>query len=91
LKFEANNYNIVDLPESWKMGMFNGWKVIYKDWSNVMYASSTCHLYSDLSLEWIYDYDRELDAVALTLYVPSDLSKSSPIKVWVKIKPLMGD
>ena len=56
-----------------------------------MYASSTCHLYSDLSLEWIYDYDRELDAVALTLYVPSDLSKSSPIKVWVKIKPLMGD
>ena len=91
LKFEANNFNIADLPESWKMGMFNGWKAIYKDWSNVMYASSTCHMYSDLSLEWIYDYDRELDAVALTLYVPSDLSKSSPIKVWVKIKPLIGD
>ena len=91
LKFAADNYSIVDLPESWRMGMFNGWKAIYKDWYNVMYASPTCHLYSDLSLEWMYDYDRELDAVALTLYVPSDLSKSNPIKVWVKVKPLMGD
>ena len=91
VKIDASNYNIVDLPETWKMGMFNWWKAIYKDWSNVMYASKNCHLYSDLSVEWTYGFDRELGAVMLTLYLSSDLSKSNPIKVWFKAKPLISE
>jgi hypothetical protein len=69
------------------MGMYNGWKAIYKDWTNILFASKTCHLYSELWLEWTYDYDRELDAVVLTLYQSSDLLRRYPIKVWFKVKP----
>ena len=87
VKFEAEDYKIVDLPENWKMGMYNGWKAIYKDWTNILFASKTCHLYSELWLEWTYDYDRELDAVVLTLYQSSDLLRRYPIKVWFKVKP----
>ena len=91
LKIEANNYNIVNLPESWKMGMFNWWKAVYKGWDNILFASPTCHLYSEIWLEWTYDFDRELEAVVLTLYQPSDFSKSNPIKVWVKVQPFIKD
>jgi hypothetical protein len=89
VKFEADNYSIVDLPEIWRMGMFNWWRAIYKDGTNVLFSSPTCHLYSELWLEWTYDYDREMDAVVLNLYQLSDLSKSNPIKVWFKVKPFM--
>ena len=89
LKVEANNYNIVELPEKWKMWMYNGWKAIYKDWSNVLFISPTCHLYSEIGLEWTYDYDREMEAVVLTLYQLSDFSKKNPIKVWFKVKPFL--
>ena len=86
---EAKWYNVVDLPEKWKMGMFNGWKAVYKDWTNVLFVSPTCHLYSELWLEWEYSYDREREAIILTLYQPSDLLKSNPIKLWFKVKPLV--
>jgi hypothetical protein len=71
------------------MWMFNWWKAVYKDWTNVLFASQTCHLYSELWLEWTYEYDRELDAVVLTLYQLSDLSKKYPIKVWFKVKSFL--
>ena len=89
VKIEANNYKIVDLPVKWNMWMFNWWKAVYKDWTNVLFASQTCHLYSELWLEWTYEYDRELDAVVLTLYQLSDLSKKYPIKVWFKVKSFL--
>ena len=87
VKFEAKNFNVVDLPEKWKMGEFNWWKAVYNNWTNVLFASPTCHLYSEFWLEWTYDFDRELQAVVLTLYLPSDLTKKNPIKVWFKAKP----
>jgi hypothetical protein len=68
------------------MWMFNWWKAVYKDWTNVLFASQTCHLYSELWLEWEYSYDRWLGAVWLTLYQSYDWNKSSPIKVWFKVK-----
>jgi hypothetical protein len=79
----------MNLPLEWKMGVFNWWKSVYKDWTNMLFVSSSCYLYSELWLEWTYDYDRELDAVMLTLYQLSDLSKSSPIKLWFKAKPFV--
>ena len=91
VKFEADGYSIADLPEKWKMGEFNWWKVVYKDWENILFASKTCNLRSEYWLEWTYDYDRELDAVLLTLYQKSDLYKKYPIKVWLKVKPLIGE
>jgi hypothetical protein len=71
------------------MDIYNGWKVVYKDGDNVLFISPTCDLYSEIWLEWTYDYDRELDAVLLTLYQLSDLSKSYPIKVWLKAEPFL--
>ena len=96
INFDANNYNydIVSLAEEWKMGMFNGWTAIYNKrwWDNILFVSPTCHLYSEVWLEWTYDYDIWLSAVVLTLYEPSDdLTKSNPIKVWFKVKPLIGE
>jgi hypothetical protein len=79
------------LPEKWKMGMFNWWKAIYKDWTNILFVSPSCYLYSELWLEGSYDYDRERDAVALTLYQLSDLSKKYPIKIWFKVKPFSAN
>ena len=87
LKIDAPNYNVVDLPETWKMGMFNWWKVIYKDWNAILFLSPTYHLYSEIWLEWTYVYDREQDSLQLTLYQPSDLSRINPIKLLVKVKP----
>lgn len=84
---EAESYNIVTLPESWKMGMFNWWKSVTKDWNNVLFISPSCHLYSELWLEWTYVYDMGQNGMMLTLYQSSDLSKSNPIKLWVKVKP----
>ena len=89
LKIEADTFNIMNLPLEWKMGVFNWWKSVYKDWTNMLFVSSSCYLYSELWLKWTYDYDRELDAVMLTLYQLSDLSKSSPIKLWFKVKPFV--
>ena len=86
---EAEWYKIESLPENWKMGMFNGWKAIYKDWTNILFISPTCHLYSEIWLEWKYSYDVWQEAVVLTLYQPSDLSKSNPIKIWMKVKPFI--
>jgi hypothetical protein len=77
---------LVDLPEKGSMWAFNGGKAIYKDWTNILFISPTWYLYSELGLEWDYDYDRELDAVVLTLYQSSDLDKKHPIKVWIKVK-----
>ena len=89
LKVEADNYNVVDLPEVWKMWMFNGWKAVYKDWTIVLLISPTWHLYSEYWLEGSYDYDREIWAVELTLFELSDLGKSHPIKVWLKVEPFL--
>jgi hypothetical protein len=87
LKIDAPNYNLVNLPETWKMGMFNWWKAVYKDWNNVLFMSPLSHLYSEIWLEWTYVYDREQDSLQLTLYQSSDLQKANPIKLWVKVKP----
>ncbi len=84
---EAENYNVVALPKTWKMGMFNWWKAVYKDWNNVLFLSPTCHFYSELWLEWTYVYDREQNSSLITLYQLSDLEKNSPIKVLFKVKP----
>jgi hypothetical protein len=91
VKFEADGYTIADLSEKWKMGEFNWWKVVYKDWENVLFVSKTCSLRSDYWLEWTYDYDRELDAVKLTLYQKNDISKKYPIKVRLKVEPFMAN
>ena len=72
------------------MGMFNWWRVVYnKNWDNVLFVSPSCHLYSEVWLEWEYGYDLWQEAVVLTLFQPSDLSKSNPIKVWMKVKPFI--
>ncbi len=87
LDIEAPNYGIVTLPENWKMGMFNWWKVVYKDWNNILFVSPTYHLYSEIWLEWIYAYDRVHNALQLTLYQPSDFMDANPIKLLLKVKP----
>ena len=90
LKIEASDgYNVADLPENWNMWMFNWWKAVFKDWTNILIASPTCHLYSEFGLEWTYSYDREKDAVVLELYDPSDLQKVHRIKVWLKTKSFL--
>jgi len=89
IKIEAENYNVLDLPENWEMWIYNWWKVVSIDWNNVLFASKTCQLYSEIWLEWTYSYDRELGAVKLTLYQISDLNKSKPIKIWLKADPLV--
>jgi hypothetical protein len=76
------------LPEKWNMWMYNGWKVVYKDWINQLFISPTCHLYSEYWMEWTYNYDRWLQAIEMTLYLSSDTNKKNPIKVWMKAKPL---
>ena len=87
---EALGYKIEDLDEKWKMGMFNWWKVIYsKNWDNVLFISPSCHLYSEMWLEWAYSYDLWQESVLLTLYQSSDFSKSNPIKIWMKVKPFI--
>ena len=88
VKIEADNYNIVNLPERWMMWMYNWWKVVYKDWMNVLFVSPTGHLYSELWLEWTYAYDREMNAILLTLYQYSDSYKNNPIKLWLKVVPM---
>jgi hypothetical protein len=90
VKIEAADvFKVVDLPENWNMWMFNWWKVVHKDWTNILIASPTCHLYSEFGLEWTYSYDRESDAVVLELYDPSDLQKTHRIKVWLKTKSFL--
>ena len=82
-------YGVDSLPEKWNMWMFNGWTVVHKDGNNILIASPTCHLYSEYGLEWTYDYDKDRDAVLLTLYEPHDLQHSYPIYVWLKTKPFL--
>mgnify|MGYP002853791363 CR=1 FL=1 len=88
-KVVADWYIVVDLPEVWKMWMFNGWKAVYKDGTIILLISPTWHLYSEYGLEGFYDYDRELDAVILTLYQLSDLKHKNPIIVWLKVLPFL--
>jgi len=85
----ADGYEVVDLPEDWRMGMFNGWKAVYKDWEIILLASPTCHLYSEIWLNWSYSYDIWQQSVVLTLYPANDIQKSNPIKVWFKVKPFL--
>ena len=87
IKLEAEWYTIKDLSNRNDMWMFNWWKVVYKDWVNLLFISPTWHLYSELGLEWWYSYDRELQAIVLTLYQLSDLQKTNPIVVWLKVEP----
>ena len=89
VKIEAEWYNVENLPENWNMWMFNGWQVVHKDGNNILIASPTCHLYSEYGLEWIYTYDSERDAVLLELFEPSDVNRTSPIKVWLKTKSFL--
>ena len=90
MKIEADNYKVVDLPENGKMWMFNWWNVVYsKNGDNILFVSPSCHLYSEIWLEWTYSYDIWQESVVLTLYQMSDLSKSNPIKVWMKVKPFV--
>jgi len=90
VKVEADSFDVVDLPENWRMWMFNWGFAVHKDWDVVLIGSPTCHLYSELSLQWSYSYDREKNAVLLILYQPSDIAKSFPIKVWVEIAPFLA-
>lgn len=87
-RVEAEKYTVKELPEKWNMWMYNGWKVVYKDWINQLFISPTCHLYSEYWMEWTYNYDRWLQAIEMTLYLSSDTNKKNPIKVWMKAKPL---
>ena len=88
VKIVADSYNIVKLPEDWRMWMFNWGQAVYKDWNIVLLASPTCHLYSELWLDWTYLYDSDNNAVLLTLYQPSDFEdRLSPIKVLLEINP----
>ena len=87
MKIEAEWYAIKDLPDNGAMWMFNGWKAVYKDWENVLFISPTGHLYSELWLEWTYDYDRELESIILTVYQLSDIQKKNPIKLRLKVQP----
>lgn len=86
---DEGNYKKKDLPKSWNMGMFNGWKAIYnKDWDSILLVSPTCHLYSELWLRWTYRYDIWSKSLELTLYQFSDSKKNNPIKLFIKAKPL---
>jgi hypothetical protein len=89
LKIEADNYKISKLPEVWMMWRFNWWNVISKDWTNILYISPSCYLYSELWLQWDYSYDRGLGAVLVTLYQYTDPKKKNPIKIWMKVKPFL--
>jgi hypothetical protein len=87
---EAESFDIVGLPENWRMGMFNWGSAIYKDWDIVLFASPTCHLYSEIWLQWTYSFDRERNAVLLVLYLPWDSLKDFPIKVWLETSTFLA-
>ena len=87
----ANVYKIWDLAKDWNMWMFNWWKVVSKDWNNVLIVSPTCHLYSEYWLEWTYSYDVWAEAVVLTLFESSDLERENPIRVWLKTKSFIAN
>ena len=89
LNIEAEWYTVTNIPKEWNMWMFNWWRVVHKDGNNVLLASPTCHLYSEYGLEWTYSYDSERDAVLLTLFEPSDINRSSPIRVYLKTKSFL--
>ncbi len=89
---DVGNYRKENLDEVWKMGMFNWWTVIFdKDWNNVLFISPTCHLYSEWWLEWEYSYDSWNKYLKITLYQKSDLKENNPIKLLLKVKPLVLD
>lgn len=87
IKIDAGNYWVSNLPDNWKMWIFNGWKAVYKNWENVLFISPEWHLFSELWMNWEYDYDRELQSLLFTLYETSDLQKKNPLKIWVKAEP----
>jgi len=90
IKIEADGYTVKDLSNDGWMWMFNWWKAVYRDWENVLFISPTGHLYSELALEWTYDYDRELQTIVLTVYQLSDLQKKNPIKVRLRVQPFVA-
>ena len=90
VKVDAPNYVIVNLSENGIMWMFNGWKAVYQDGNIVLLISPTGYLYSELWLEWNYTYDREVWAIELTLYQPSDFTKSNPIRVRLTVNSFVG-
>ncbi len=87
---DVGNYFVKhDLPKVWNMGMFNWWKAVYdKEWNTMLLVSPTCHLYSELWMEWIYGYDKAKDALSLMLYQSRDVQKKNPIKLLLKVNPL---
>jgi hypothetical protein len=87
---DVGNYFVKhDLPKVWNMGMFNWWKAVYdKEWNAMLLVSPTCHLYSELWMEWIYGYDKAKDALSLMLYQSRDVQKKNPIKLLLKVNPL---
>jgi len=89
VKLEADNYNVVDLSPNWKMWLFNWGKAIHKDWTNLLFTSPRCQMYSEIWLEWDYEFDQERQAVLITLYPELGLSKGNPIKVWFKARPFV--
>lgn len=87
---DVNNYTVIDLPLEWRMWMFNGWKaVLDNDKSYILLISPKGQLYSEKWMEWLYSFDRERNAVLLTLYSKVDVNKKSPIKVWLEVEPLI--
>jgi hypothetical protein len=71
------------------MWVFNWWRVVHKDWNSVLFVSPDCRLYSEYWLEWIYEFDAGNGFIILTLYQSHDTSShNSPIKIWLKVKPL---
>ena len=87
---DVGNYRKEKLDEVWKMGMFNWWTVIFdKDWNNILFISPTCHLYSEWWLEWEYSYDMWNKHLNIILYQKTGLKKKNPIKLLLKVKPLV--
>ena len=83
----GETYSKVQIPEEWNMWIYNGGIWIAQDWNIILYISKSWSLYSVIWLIWEYEYDRELKANKLTLYQGSDLNKTSPITVWLRVEP----
>ena len=87
----SDKYLVKDISNDWTMWIFGGWKVVAKDWIDILYISNDWYLHSEIWLEWTYEYDRELQSIKLTLYLWEDLKKINPIKVWLKVDPFVLD
>ena len=85
---DVGNYKMSDLKKNWNMWMFNWWRVVYREWVNVLLISPTCHLYSEWWLKWTYRYDVWSESLSVVLYASSDINENNPIKLLLKVKPL---